>query len=280
MDKNVNGSLLILGNGFDLNCGLKSSFSDYLQTKLPENIWYIILRFAFNQSDKPYQNPVFKPIKKRTILWMDVEDYIKRILYLHRDTTEEKKRLMHFFRCENYISVLELSYMERNNVMYMYNNIQFVELKNYFSRHFSINHIGLNLVSFLKQELVNFENDFKQYIKSISCDEEYKNNSGKILFDLIDNEEAYDVLTFNYTSPDADAVNLLAYGNINHIHGSVEDRIIIGFDSSDITTIEDNRTEMSKSFQKLFFKIENKPLPCKDQIVLLKFHYPFQISMN
>lgn len=61
MKTNITNSLIVLGNGFDLNCGLKSKFSDFFKTKESEvknasdtytnsvcsNIWYLLLYFAY-----------------------------------------------------------------------------------------------------------------------------------------------------------------------------------------------------------------------------------------
>ena len=107
MDKEINGSLLIIGNGFDLNCGLESSFRHFLKKiDTKSNIWYLILSFAFSESDKPYVSPVFENIKKGNVLWMDVEDYIKRILYMHRNHNNETSRLNQSFGLKDYLSII------------------------------------------------------------------------------------------------------------------------------------------------------------------------------
>lgn len=273
MDKNINGSLLILGNGFDLNCGLNSSFKHFFSTVNPfNNIWYLIFHHGFSSSDKQYSDPMFPVVKRDNVLWMDIEDYIKRILYMHRDSKEEKYRLIRIFGVDNYCSLLSLCYEQRFNDIYMYANVQFSDFKRFFSKRFDRANKDFEIISFLKQELFSFEQDFKKYIDGISHKGEYLNKTKTLLGELIGTEEAYDILTFNYTTPDYDAVNFFAYGNINHIHGSTDSNIIIGFDSSDIHTLKDRKSQLSKAFQKLFFLTENKPLPDKEQIVQLKFY--------
>lgn len=273
MDKDTNGSLVIIGNGFDLNCGLESSFRHFIKKiDTQSNIWYLMFSYAFSESDKQYSLPIFERIKKGDILWMDVEDYIKRILYMHRNQKNEASRLYQTFGCRDYLTVINNCYQQRFNTTYLYNNIQFCSLKDFFGRRFEQTYENFDVVAFLSNELIRFEEAFKKYILSISNDEKYKKNSATILGALIDDEETYDILTFNYTKPDYDAVNLFSYNNINHIHGSVDSKIIIGFDSNDIQTFNDNRIKMSKPFQKLFYKTKNKPLPEKEQTMFLKFY--------
>ena len=269
----VNGSLLILGNGFDLNCGLKSSFANFFKTKDSyDNLWYLIFKLAFYSSDNHYPNPVFESIDKTEVLWMDFEDYIKRVLYMHRDNEREKNRLSRDFGLQDYTSILEKCFVERNNNLYWIGNPQIYDLKEFYRRNFNYFDLNIDIISFLKSELEKFEQDFKTYILEISNNDIYKNNCAIVFRELIGEDEACDILSFNYTTPEQTVINYYSYNNINHIHGNVPNNIIIGYDSSDINSINDERIKMSKSFQKLFYRTENKALPEKEKTSSIKIY--------
>lgn len=273
MDTFVNGSLLILGNGFDVNCGLKSSFESFFGKSHDQNLWYKIFNFVFSKAEEPFANPIFEVYKKTNILWMDVESCIKNVLFMNSTSNFEKGRLKRIFGFDSYISILQLAFNQRFNSIYLYDNYQFCEFKRFFMSRFDNNINSIDIVDYLSDELIRFEEEFKTYIARISQTDEYKKKSAKILGELIDDgEEAFDILTFNYTIPDQNAVSFFAYNNINHVHGIMNDKVIIGYDSSDISEINDNRIKMSKAIQKMFYKTSNVALPEKDQVLFLKFY--------
>lgn len=80
-------SVLILGNGFDLHLGLKSSFNDYFKKEILTNneydeknknllLYLIYLRFFY---DKKPSRAFFRTIYNHDPNWMDVEGFIKKI---------------------------------------------------------------------------------------------------------------------------------------------------------------------------------------------------------
>lgn len=276
MEEIENNSLLILGNGFDLNCKIYSSFEHFFKSISKEsNIWYILFDFAFTPSTYVQNHPFISKIKENEVLWMDVEDFIKRILFMHRDENKSSQ-LLRQFGCGTYLEVLHLCYLHRNDVMFHNQNLQIIRLKDFFIKTIGDSQPGtppFNIIEFLKNQLFDFEEDFKQYISKISTDnKEYIDNSSLLLKELCDREESYDILTFNYTLPDKLSVEYYSYGKINHIHGSVTSNIIIGFDSSNISEDAGERITLSKAFQKLFLKEENSKLTPKDKIQFVKFY--------
>ena len=264
---------MILGNGFDANCGLESSFEAFFEKPHDQNIWYKIFNYVFSKTEEPFANPIFEVYKKTNILWMDVESCIKNVLFMNKSSEDERNRLLRIFGFDSYISILQLAFNQRFNSIYFYENYQFSEFKRFFMAKFNDDTKDIDIVDYLSDELVRFEEEFKTYIAKISQTDDYKKKSAKLLGELMDDgEETFDILTFNYTVPDQKAVNFFAYGNINHVHGIMSDKVIIGFDSSDISDIKDNRIKMSKAIQKMFYKTSNVSLPDKDQVLFLKFY--------
>lgn len=269
-------SLFIIGNGCDKNAGLSSSFSDFVKTvKTESNIWYLLFDFCFGE-EKDNVNPIFNYIGQNNILWMDVEDLIKDILYMHRDKNESKgKQLSNSFGCETYIQLLNLAYNGQRNSRLYYNNTQFCALKEYFYKmNKGLLHIPeIDMVEFLKDQLANFENDFNQYIRKISLDNnEYIKKSGDIFRELNSEKKTFSILSFNYTIQDEGEENYGLLLNISHIHGSINEKVIIGFDSGDIRDNIDDRITMGKSFKKLSYNLKTINLPPKESIKTIKIY--------
>lgn len=276
MDRLASGSLLIIGNGFDKNCGLKSSFSDFYSTVNKEsNLWYMLFDFAFNNTWVfQAKSCIVNFINRSSILWMDIEDFIKRILFMHRDGEKKQNQLYRMFGCKTYLDVLKTAFRQRNNFDYLYSNRQFSFLKEFFRKNKCDKDFDINITEFLNDELKRFETDFKQYIeKETKNNEDYLNKTSKVIAELVGEEETNDILSFNYTTPDKGALGHFAYNNINNIHGSIESNIIIGYDSGDLIDGSiDGRLKMSKSWKKMFFPLSLSYLPSQKQITSIKIY--------
>lgn len=281
-------TLLILGNGFDLNCDLKSKFSDFFQTKLThisfngdsgfdlkdknkENIWYLIFLFAF-YNDKLMKRDrdketLFPFIKKESPLWMDVESYIKTIM------TSSKKPLDTFINPildKTFVGIFNLANEVRENYNhFLSNHYQFKRLQ----MHFIINEeikAGKTMTEYLYHQLKAFEDDFRNYIlKELKNNESDYNAKSKALlnkFREYKGEYLY-ILSFNYTSPGA-SVN----DTMNHVHGDLHSNAIIGYDSSEISSSNNPSLMLTKGWQKLFLGSHNANLPGKETINCIKFY--------
>ena len=282
-------TLLILGNGFDLNCELKSRFSDFFQTKLTtvyfnnksgldlkdrqkENIWYLIFLFAFYNNKlldrETDADTLFPSINKDNPLWMDVESYIKNIM-----TSKNKSlgKYMHATSEKTFLDVFNLA----NDVREDYNH--------YLSEHYQFRRLQMNFIinedikkgktmtEYLYHQLKLFEDDFRNYVlkEMKSKESDYNANSKALLKRFRDyNGENLYLLTFNYTNPNA-SVN----DTINHVHGDLHSNsIIIGYDSSDINSNNNPALTLSKGWQKLFLGSRDISLPSKESINCIKFY--------
>ena len=281
-------SLLILGNGFDLNCDLKSNFSDFFQTKLMtvsfngesgldlknrtiENIWYLIFLFAFYNDQlltrETDTNPLFPFIRKSNPLWMDVESYIKIIM------TSSKKPRELFVKSiadKTYMGVFNLANEVKNdNNHFLSNYYQFLRLQMHFIISEEIKR-GKTMPEYLYHQLKSFEDDFRNYmLKEIKSKEtDYKAKSKALLKKFREsNTDYFYILSFNYTSPSASAND-----TINHVHGNLHSNVIIGYDSSEINADSNPSLMLTKGWQKLFSGSRNINLPNKDSINCIKFY--------
>ena len=270
-------SLLIIGNGFDLNCQIKSSFSDFIETvERDSNIWYLLFRFAF-PSEFYEGNHFIEAIRVDDILWKDVESLIKRVLFLSifDKKKSETTRLEKFFSVSNYVELLKTIYSNRFNSQFHYSDEQIVLLKNYFTVKFPAGPRRplLNILDFLYKELLAFENDFQKYIEHISENNVYRAKSIQ-LFNLLQekNAEIYDVLSFNYTFPKYSGNYSFQCYSFNYIHGSIDEKIIIGYDSSDLDIEIGKELQLSKIYQKLMSNLKSFSLPNKDEVSCIKIY--------
>ena len=265
-----------------------SRFSDFFETRMEEtvvsgskgivlkeqfknNIWYIIFFFAFygNRSPEPLfdSESLFPLISTDSPLWMDVESYIKRIM------TSKDSRIRKYISAvgeKTYIDVFELACSGKADYSnYLYRRTQFRELKSHFSRNDSIRR-NKTMAEYLFYELQLFENDFKAYLlkETKEKENEYKTQSQALLKKLKErNSENLYILSFNYTKP-----NTSKYDIMNHVHGDLRNRVIIGYDSSEINSADNPYLMLTKGWQKLFDGTKDNSLPDKDSINCIKVY--------
>jgi len=151
--------LIVLGNGFDLACGLKSTYSDFfayiygqqiVNNTNSNNFWYDIFR---NYKQKSIEN------------WADIEEQIliqlKNIEYLYNE-----KILIEGRGDSETSSLAQSEYKENNIPMNLYVTLEF--LLPYFVKVRS----EKTTQNILKIQLLILEDDFRKYLLSIT-----KNNA-------------------------------------------------------------------------------------------------------
>ena len=281
-------TLLVLGNGFDINCNLKSKFSDFFATKIEEtscngqkglglrkeyrnNIWYIIFFYAFYGNRVPTPlfdvQTLFPLINKTSPLWMDVESYIKKIMTLKNKKIGE---YLSYPGERTYIDIIKEAYDLRNNHSHVLSRrTQFRDLQDHFvmKEQYVKNK---TMTEYLFQELRLFEDYFKKYLSNEVKEKEtdYKTNSRLLLKKLRDySGQSLYILSFNYTSSGATSND-----ELNHVHGSLGNRVIIGYDSSELNSSNNPSLMLTKGWQKLFSDSPESKLPQKEYISCIKFY--------
>lgn len=268
-------SLLIIGNGFDLNCQIPSSFEDFFkQVNNFNNFWYLLFSFAFSNDDYGGEI-VVEPIKSKDILWMDVESFIKKIMLSKTPKNNFFRSLELRHGVYDYISLFSLLFENRFDRSFYNEHEQIRAIKDFFRCKFQeYDETGdkFDMVDYFYDELVKFEDDFCKYINKISANVSYHNKS-KGLFSLLVGGGACDILSFNYTSPKTPENNGFNCNSFNHVHGNVNrGEIIIGYDSSDLFNNIGKRVRLSKLYQKLFSNLESFKLPEKEEVNCIKIY--------
>lgn len=163
--------ILVVGNGFDLHCGLKSSFKNFFDSelktpfgfnseKIKNNIWYLIFTYAF-MLDRDRKGNIVPFVSNSDPLWMDVETYIDNVF-------KSKKNLLPLLPIYDFI--LNTLEQEPEGLL----NDSSVINGDYKNQPFQISHrvwdlkYNYNLKTpedILFFDLKRFEQDFAQYLK-------------------------------------------------------------------------------------------------------------------
>ena len=262
-------TLLVLGNGFDLNCGLESRFSDYFLEKaefiknatsisdspLCDNIWDLLLYMAFY--DETEKGRYFARPNKKDILWMDVESLIEKVVL---------KNCNYVGLREPYVDLIKSAFNFRS--ARLNDNSHADLLRRYFS-NLEVKDT-FDVYDFLYVQLKEFEKQFRDYLAKVFYESRiYKNRSNRLLKSLVNEGDAFSIISFNYTVPFASTLDSKTSCNI---HGTLESGIIIGYDSSKLESNVTHGINLSKSWQKMALDLGPYNMPDKKHIKNIKIY--------
>lgn len=278
MQNSKDGTILIIGNGFDLHCKLPSKFDDFFKKVVIDknelgryclkdysNIWYILLFFEFYNYDNAHS--LFGINADNDFGWMNVESFIKRIMV---EKCECKTCLKYFDRRFN--ECLFDLYNNRNDSEYLFSVEEARTIKKHFRAIPFIDSIN-ELNQYMYKQLLSFEKSFSAYLNKAVSETELYDKSVKSLADKLLSKTGLHcyVLDFNYTKPESLTNN--KHFIINNVHGSLTDNnIIIGFDGSDLSEKYKSELNFSKSWRKMLNKNSNVPLPEKESVSSIIFY--------
>ncbi|MCL1950297.1 MAG: bacteriophage abortive infection AbiH family protein [Turicibacter sp.] len=239
-----NSQLIILGNGFDLSCGLKSSYKDFFEWHFKDTIEeekrlnekntygsYQSFDLAFdmeNNWDKIFWS---KKPSETYRYWADIESVIKETV----ETIREKETEF-FTRAFSDLYLLEDRFIE-------FMNHQLSTCKDYRANAHQL--LGELVVSEYIFRPLDFRFERQDYYKARN--------------EFIDNKEnATEILSFNYTNQ----FNFRSFANpriFRNVHGSLADKnIIFGIDGHKLNnplTVGFTKTYRIMTHQKIGFEI-------------------------
>lgn len=240
--------LIIVGNGFDLTCGLKSSFVDFYKEREhlgrqwssgdESTIWDIILYDSYRES------------KSR---WCDIEGEIARWVYgVDSEPAVISKCVANWY---------EVIGDRPTNAAYNYQDLEYPDIYCYACSKIGYQIDRGSFASLLKDELISFEGHFSTYLAAqVQRGGDYIAQAAKwgdvLLHDGdVSSGQSNDssILNFNYTNPWIEL-----YGeeveDIRCIHGSLaDDNVIIGMDAH--RAMED---DVARPFTKAYRILENE----------------------
>lgn len=290
--------LIILGNGFDLSCGLKSSYQDFFQWLennekssiihiKNENFWFLIL------SEAKLDDPT----------WFDVEGKITKIIeflisefsekdyqyQLYTDSFGTKRRgLLPFIkqRAKTFID-LYANDDENYQIKMNYKTLNLIGYSNYFSEEKSrIPKSTDDIFDFLYLKLKEFENMLSFYLlEEVQNNKSYQVNSSKRIDDLsrIDVNVPITlskIVSFNYTTPLDNQFLQISKKKIKHVHGKLtSSNIILGVDQGllqknielNFSLIKFTKTYRTLQLHSSVMMSEEKPFINRD-IKIVKFY--------
>lgn len=257
----IHEAKLVIGNGFDLRCGLHSSYQDYFRFKEKQYSWFSdVLRGAlanqrffhsYDVNNFPKTMPdslnfwdlVFYLLSEKKAQienWCDVEDVIKKCLF------EEQPKWS--------ISFLDLSEQimyfvkEGQHYVQQYEQSDLFLFKHFLLEEVRVKHVHdkRSFFRFLLDELKKFERDFINYLKEDIEKVDYQRNASELVTKIFGNSQyrIAEIDSFNYTR--------FQHGSalFHNINGDFVFPIF-GVDSSGITDIDDDRRIFTKQYRKL-----------------------------
>jgi hypothetical protein len=272
--------LIILGNGADLNCGLKSSFVDFFSdykvhyknefrdgcqsiTDLKNRILSLFesgrltgrvdyeelekIDLSANYGDIENFWTYWLYLQKGTgeILWSDVESQIKEILVKHFAKLQRDGDLA-LQSNSRFLTACKSLLPDRSALQALC-----------IAKIRSENMSSLSLYDLLIKDLKDFEIAFSNYLKQeAGSSKSYSVDMQRLIQHLVGGSK-YTVLNFNYTNVTqtlkADSTESLLPIAEQHVHGEVANcNVIIGVDSLDIDSKDTNMLLFTKTYRSLF----------------------------
>lgn len=217
-------NLIVLGNGFDLACGEKTSVYDFVQYELKKpmnsfgyyrwNFIVFLLRIIFEESNNAEELINLLDLKQSDVSdWMDFEKIIHHLV-LNEKVFNNFKDIYEF--PEKYMRQ-DTAYLKKLISMYFQN------FREWHDKQFNC---GESFVDFLENVVSEFEQQLQSYLVNIDVDKTIYAHKQLLLEVLRGGYEKTSVMDFNYTRLPYDMFKHPVY----YIHGNARVCCIVGID--------------------------------------------------
>lgn len=228
--------LIIVGNGFDLECGLPSGFSDYINARNKE------INECENDETRSYTLTIWDTILQGmpNANWCDIEGAISN--WMAPDGVEPLSEGTLFAKCLNILANYNPNVYDPNNV----EEVVAFQLCRRFPYYWGTWTSSL-LLDITMKDLHVLEEEFAKYLQgAVSKSDDYKDRASKLMIELMlyerPREEEYEVqesiLSFNYTRAANDFRSKEHAINYVNVHGRLGGEIVFGIDGSRIMNNE------------------------------------------
>jgi len=258
-------SLLIIGNGFDLQCGLKSNYEYFFEwlrqcnARTTNNLWEV----HFLNSPPKGQG------------WVDVEGSLLEVLRFNRGTHS----IIHLWgetAKSFYQKILKNTgfSVARGEEVPMYISNCMVKMHN--TSSLPTHRPPAPSMHWYLGELKSFECQFSEYLKTEVLNSDYYQLRASKLMDMMINDGKVNVISFNYTNPfnrDFSKYKSDKYmiASITNVHGTYdENNIIFGVDSTE--ELSHNAHIFTKTYRKMVQCSHNRALPWNIQKIKFYGH--------
>ena len=254
--------IVVIGNGYDLNIGLESSFGSFYSAsyktkngawdydRIRKNVWLLLLYFKY--IDGTVQGAV--SFNSNQLDWMNIEDFICYVL--------NDERLL--YDMEVCFVTKPKMHQPDGKIQSCTRNDQIFELQSLIMS--KIDDSGYSdIYELLADDLFAVETDLIHYLDGLDK-HLYSTKSTSLMSDLTNDFSKTYGISFNYTKLPA---GLYDY---NQIHGSLDsDKIIIGVDRTKIKDKYIKKMRFTKSLRKMSFLSNISMLPKKDLVSEIVF---------
>lgn len=221
--------LIVIGNGFDLACGLHSRFSDFMKSRYDgDGNWLL------EPEEETAWDIILSSISEDDSLWCDIESTIAKWVI-----GDEGKAKLTSALTTRLPDLGEDRYRELSiNALRLQLESHNPELGIYDSSASHIKHKESEGFDFLLSELHLFEKAFDSYLwNEVISSSSYTDNAKKAFKRLVSEDIEYEsnaastsIINFNYTK-----VELLRNVVMHNVHGSLESgNIVIGIDAKGV----------------------------------------------
>ncbi|CAD5896398.1 AbiH family protein [Carnobacterium maltaromaticum] len=256
--------LLIIGNGFDLSVGLKTTYKDFFTRRYSEEVLKEVSDFKESQEVEIIKLKKLHDVNFWDIFfiiqylddwninksWANIEVEIKDLVTESKKSNKFRKNQINF----NGNSLTFLKTGKINNE----------KLANLLLEKCGIA-INVAINEFLFTELNKFEFNFSQYIGYlVYSDSSYDVKSRSLFNNLVESAETTFLLSFNYSE-----LNLNNCWNIENVHGKSKQKIIFGIEHKDID-VGKKEYKFTKTYRKLLLNLSDnnhKSLPEKIEVI-------------
>ena len=299
--------MVVLGNGFDLSSKLKSSYRDFMDYRIPQekkdtldSFYESTFNISSNNGSKNISRLVFKnsealhdcqPIplnSKENIEELTCWDIFLYYKYNQNDDIDKNDKTIPWYNIEedilNFISI-----QDKDAAPYvvdfstLFKKICIRTLNNYPNKTLQratlvCNALLYNLrlgndysnklpLSFLHDELIEFERAFKEYIFYQSQQNDYRTSSIDLFYKIAGGgREEFYILNFNYTVPLSNLYNV----KHRNIHGNIDSNVIFGVDTKNFTPHEEQYV-FTKTYRLLTEKEFSSPAPLPSNLDSIVF---------
>ena len=228
--------LIIIGNGFDLECGLPSGFSSYINAR------NIDLCECKGDEAQSYTLTIWDTILQGmpNANWCDIEGAISN--WMAPDGVEPLSEGTLFAKCLNILANYNPTVYDPNNV----EEVVAFQLCRRFPNYWGTWTSSL-LLDITMKDLHVLEKEFAKYLQgAVSKSDDYKDRASKLMIEMMlyerPREEEYNVqesiLSFNYTRAAIDFRSMEHAISYVNVHGRLGGEIVFGIDGSRIMNNE------------------------------------------
>lgn len=249
--------LIIVGNGFDLQCGLRSRFKDFFESRL-ESITAIKNddRETWQKLLEDHCLTLWDFILEASIdnQWRDVEEEVERWVLSAAGQNSETSLLQGALKAmqREYLFSDEMPFtpLHEDERRHFFNESAKIRTFNNIARYIAVLHPELlggkcepeRFIELLKRDLRRLEQAFGDYLSNeISCNDGYRGECKKLCRAIDEDGKRSDedfyvstsVLSFNYTNVAENYFDKGDDGVFVNIHGKLGEDIIFGIDGKD-----------------------------------------------